>query len=294
MSRYNTMGDRLLLILVYLVSIMVVIVMLYPFWDQFVVALSTRQNALKPGFHLIPYPLDFNAYRDVLAAPEVWRGLRNTLFRVILGTAWGVFITALTAYPLSRDSFPYQRFFMLLIVFTMLFSGGLIPSYLLRKGLGLLNNPLVLVLPGLAAFNIIIMRNFYRALPRELTEAAQLDGATDWQIWWRVILPLSKPVLATVALFIAVAHWNAYFDALIYITDRDKYVLQVVLRRILLEGQVEMFVPGGIDTSGVTQAPAAESVKSALVMVSTLPIVLVYPFLQRYFIRGTLLGAVKS
>lgn len=279
---------------VYTFLVIVVVAMLYPFWDQLVLSMSTRVQALGGGLRLFPSPVTLDGYRYVLDSPEIWRAAFNTLQRVVLGTIWGVAITALTAYPLSRDDFPFRRVFTIMIVFTMLFSGGLIPDYLLRKELGLLNNPLVLILPGLTAFNIIIMRNFFRSLPPEVMEAAELDGANEWRIFRDMALPLSKPILATMALFIAVAHWNAYFDALIYITDRDKYVLQVILRRVLLESQLDMFIPAGTDLSGVAQPPTQETVKAALVMVTTLPVIVVYPFLQRFFIKGTLLGAVKE
>ena len=229
----------------------------------------------------------------MLSSTEVWNSGLNTIYRVVIGTIWGVFITALTAYPLSRRDFPLSGLFTGIILFTMLFSGGLIPSYLLRKSLGLLDKRLVLILPGIAAYNLIIMRNFFRSIPRELQEAAQLDGASDFEVFWRVVIPLSKPVLATIALWLAVEHWNAYFDALIYITDRSKFVLQVVLRRILLENQLEMFLPAGTDIF-VGQKPTEEVVKAALVMVSTVPIVLIYPFLQRYFIKGVMLGSLKG
>jgi putative aldouronate transport system permease protein len=292
MHRFDTRQDKVFMGIVYLVMIFVTVAMLYPFWDQVVLSMSDRAQALQRGVRWWPHTVTFDAYRYVLDSPEIWRAAFNSVQRVFLGTIWGVGITALTAYPLSRDDFPFRRVFTLMIVFTMLFSGGLIPDYLLRRELHLLNNPLVLILPGLTAFNIIIMRNFFRSLPQELMEAAELDGAGEWRVLRDIVLPLSKPILATMALFIAVAHWNAYFDALIYITDRDKYVLQVILRRVLLEGQGDMFVAG--PDSAYMVPPTAETVKAALVMVTTLPIILVYPFLQRYFIKGTLLGAVKE
>lgn len=294
MARYDTLRDRILMIGIYAFLVGMVFVMLYPFWDQLVLSMSSRTQALRGGLRLFPSPITLDGYRYVLESPEIWRAAYNTLQRVMFGTIWGVAITALTAYPLSRDEFPFRRVFTVMIVFTMLFSGGLIPDYLLRKELGLLNNPIVLILPGLTAFNIIIMRNFFRSLPQEVREAAELDGAGEWRVFRDIVLPLSKPILATMALFIAVAHWNAYFDALIYITDRDKYVLQVVLRRVLLESQIGMFIPTGTDLSGVVQPPTQETVKAALVMVTTLPVIVVYPFLQRFFIKGTLLGAVKE
>lgn len=294
MARYDTWRDKVLMGVIYLMLIGVTFIMLYPFWDQLVLSLSTRAQALEGGIRLVPAPVSWDAYREVLDSPELWQAARNTTLRVIAGTLFGVYITALTAYPLSRDEFPLRRFWTILIVFTMLFSGGLIPNYLLRKDLNLLDNPLVLILPGLSAFNVIILRNFFRSLPPELTEAAQLDGASAWQIWRQIVMPLSKPVLATIGLFIAVAHWNAYFDALIYITDPDLTVLQVVLRRVLLEDQLALMMGAGAVTIAEQQRPTPETVKAALVMVTTVPILLIYPFLQRYFIQGTLLGSVKE
>lgn len=292
MQRFDTRGDRIFMFCIYVALILMTLAMLYPFWDQVVLSVSDRSQALQRGIRWFPHTITWDAYRYVLDSPEIWRAALNSFQRVIFGTIWGVAITALTAYPLSRDDFPLRRVFTIMIVFTMLFSGGLIPDYLLRRELGLLNNPLVLILPGLTAFNIIIMRNFFRSLPQDLMEAAELDGAGEWQVLKDIVLPLSKPILATMALFIAVAHWNAYFDALIYITDRDKYVLQVILRRVLLEGQGDMFVSGP-EVANLAP-PTAETVKAALVMVTTLPIIVVYPFLQRFFIKGTLLGAVKE
>ncbi|MGH2557846.1 MAG: carbohydrate ABC transporter permease [Thermomicrobiales bacterium] len=294
MARYDTWRDKVLMGVIYLMLIGVTFIMLYPFWDQLVLSLSTRAQALQGGIRLLPSPITWDAYREVLDSPELWKAARNTALRVIAGTLFGVYITALTAYPLSRDEFPLRRFWTILIVFTMLFSGGLIPNYLLRKDLNLLDNPLVLILPGLSAFNVIILRNFFRSIPPDLTDAAQLDGASDWQIWRQIVMPLSKPVLATIGLFIAVAHWNAYFDALIYITDPDLTVLQVVLRRVLLEDQLALMMGTGPVTIAEQQRPTPETVKAALVMVTTIPILLIYPFLQRYFIQGTLLGSVKE
>lgn len=292
-ARFDTTGDRVLMVICYIIVTGVAVSMLYPFWDQLVMSFSTRAQALQGGFRWLPHPLTLEAYREVFESPPLWTAARNTLFRVVAGTAFGVFVTALISYPLSRDEFPLRRTWMVLIVFTMLFSGGLIPNYLLRKDLGLIDNPIVLILPGLAAFNIVLMVNFYRSLPPELIQAAQLDGASHMQVWWQIILPLSRPILATISLFIAVAHWNAYFDALIYITDPDKQVLQVLLRRVLLEDQLESIMPASATTT-TTDQPTPETVKAALVMVTTIPVLIIYPFLQRYFIRGTLLGAVKE
>ena len=224
-----------------------------------------------------------------------------TVGRVIVGTAWTLLVTALAAYPLSFQELPFRRLIMAYILFTMLFGGGLIPGYLLRKSLGLINRYAVMILPGVGAWNIIIMRNFFMSIPGEIQESAKLDGASELGVFWRIIMPLSKPVLATIALWSAVGHWNAYFDVLIYITDRLKYTLQIILRRVLLEGELgsmDMVGPGGVqqpeDVSRVREVPTSETLKAALLIVCTVPILLVYPFVQRYFVKGIMLGSVKG
>jgi putative aldouronate transport system permease protein len=181
-----------------------------------------------------------------------------------------------------------------LVLFTMLFNGGLIPSYLLMKSLKLLDTRWVLILPGaITAYNLIIMRNFLRSIPDSLEESAKIDGASDFYIWWKIVLPLSLPALSTISLWIAVHHWNSYFDALIYITDRSKYVLPVLLRRLLLESQLDMFLQGP-DLMDFQEKPTEETTKAAIIVISTLPIVAVYPFIQKHFTKGIMLGAVKG
>jgi putative aldouronate transport system permease protein len=176
----------------------------------------------------------------------------------------------------------------------MFFSGGLIPTYMWIRQLGLINNRLVLILPGIAAYYLIIMRNFFMGMPVELQEAAQIDGADDLTLWWKIVLPLSMPIIATIALWTAVNHWNAYFDALIYMTDKSKYVLQILLRRVLIDTDlINMGMqPGqGID---IAIRPTEETVKAALLIVTTVPILAVYPFAQKYFIKGILQGSIKG
>ena len=295
-EKYDTFLDKVFVLFVYIAMFFVLVIMIYPFWDQLVMSVSMRVAALRGGFRLWTWPLNFESYKAVFQSSHLFEAFLNTLHRVVLGTVFTLLVTSLISYPLSQDHFPFKRFFTGLILFTMLFSGGLIPSYLLRRDLGLLDKRLVLILPGIGAYNIIIMRNFFRSIPVEIQESARLDGASDFGIWSRIIMPLSKPVLATIALWTAVGHWNAYFDSLIYITDRSKEVLQVVLRRVLLEDElVSMGMQPGPELGLIMQKkPTNEMVKAALLMVTTLPIVMIYPFLQRYFIKGILLGAVKG
>ncbi len=295
-SIHDTLTDKILMVFVYILLVLLLITMIYPFWDQLIMSLSTRDASLRGGFRLWTWPISWAGYRVVLQSKELGIAFLNTIFRVVAGTLWTVFITALTAYPLSRDDFPMRGLFTGLILFTMWFGGGLIPGYLLRKSLGLLDKRLVLILPGIGAYNIIIMRSFFRSIPREMQEAAQLDGASDFALWLRVIMPLSKPVLATIALWSAVGHWNAYFDVLIYITDRTKYTLQIILRRALLESEMAAMgmEPGPEFYDPNVQRPTEPTVKAALLMVTTVPVLLVYPFLQRYFIKGIMLGSLKG
>jgi putative aldouronate transport system permease protein len=294
-TKHDVLLDKILVGLIHVAMVSLLIVMIYPFWDQFIMSISMRTAALRGGFRLWTWPINLEGYRVVFKSKEILTGAMNTLYRVILGTIWTVFFTALTSYPLSRDDFPLKGLFTGVVLFTMLFSGGLIPSYLLRRDLGLIDKRLVFILPGVGAYNIIIMRNFFRSIPAEIQESAKLDGASDLQVWARIIMPLSKPVLATIALWTAVGHWNAYFDSLIYITDRSKYVLQVILRRVLLEDElISMGMQPGPEYGVLMTKPTQETVKAALLMATTLPIVFVYPFLQRYFIKGIMLGAVKG
>jgi putative aldouronate transport system permease protein len=195
------------------------------------------------------------------------------------------------AYVLSKPYFPHRNMWTFFIVFTMFFSGGLIPSYLLNKNLGLMNNFLVLILPGLvSAYNLVIMRNFFQSLPEEIEESAMLDGAGRLRIFWSIVLPMSKPILATVGLWLAVGHWNSWYDVLIYITDETKFTLQIVLRRILLTGSQEI-----MEFSATTsEMISSEGLKAATIYVATLPILCVYPFLQKYFVKGINMGSLKG
>lgn len=291
---HDTVGDRILVLICYILVVLLCIVMLYPFWDQFVMSVSTRQAALIGGFRLWTWPLSDSGYKFVLSSRELGLAALNTLFRVSVGTVWSVVVTALTAYPLSRKDLPFKTALTGFFIFTMFFSGGLIPTYIWIKQLGLINNRLVLILPGIAAYYLVIMRNFFMGMPPELTEAAQIDGADDLTLWWQIVMPLSLPIIATIALWTAVNHWNAYFDALIYMTDRSKYVLQILLRRVLIDTDlINMGMqPGqGMD---INIRPTEETVKAALLIVTTVPILAVYPFAQKYFIRGILQGSIKG
>ena len=293
--RSSSMSDRFLTVFCYVFLTLIIVITLYPFWEQLVISISPREEALAAGPHLFTLAPDFSAYKKILNSTEVWRSFGNSTQRVILAVIISVPLTSLTAYPLSKSYFPLGKLFTALILFTMLFSGGLIPTYLLMKNLHLIDKIWVLILPNaVTAYNLIIVRNFMKSLPQSLEESARLDGANDFVIWRKIVLPLSLPVMATIALWVAVGNWNAYFDALIYINDRDKFVLPVILRRILIENQLDMFIGENPDSVGMVMPTTEESKKAALVMISILPIAMFYPFLQKYFSKGIMLGAVKG
>lgn len=245
------------------------------------------------GLLLRPLGFTLEAYIRVFDNPMILTGYRNTLFYVVGGTALNLLMTMLAAYALSRRNVMFRRPLMLLIVFTMFFSGGLIPTFLLvGRTLNLMDTPWALILPGaIHTVNLIIMRTAFEGIPYELEEAARIDGANDFTILFRVALPLSMPVVAVMILFYAVGHWNAFFSAMVYLRTRDLYPLQLILREILISNSTEMMT-AGVASGDVM--PIGETIKYATIVVATVPILFVYPFLQRYFVKGVMIGAIKE
>ncbi|MCU6712287.1 carbohydrate ABC transporter permease [Paenibacillus sp. J5C_2022] len=239
-------------------------------------------------------PLGFSleTYAAVFSNPMILLGYRNTLTIVIVGVSLNLLLTSFAAYALSRKSLRYRRQIMLFIVFTMFFGGGLIPFYLLVRSLGITDTLWALILPtAVSAFNLIIMRTSFEAVPDALEESAKMDGANDFVILFRIFLPLCKPVLAVVALYYGVSHWNSWFNAMIFIQDRSLYPLQLILREILIIGDANSMAEGASQDEIVI---LGETLKYATIMVATIPILLVYPFLQKYFVKGALIGAIKG
>jgi putative aldouronate transport system permease protein len=229
----------------------------------------------------------------VLANPDIVSGFANSVLRTVSGTALTLFFTCLTAYPLARKELPYRGPLLFLILFTMIFSGGIVPNYLLIKNIGLIDSIWALILPHmLTAFNVIVMKNFFQSIPESLAESAKIDGASEINILARIYVPLSKPVLATVGLWTAVSHWNQWFDAMLYITSDENQVLQTFLQRIVIESSVEMIEQGLVDPNVTQFTP--ETIKAATVVVTVLPMLLIYPFVQKYFVKGIMLGGVKE
>lgn len=276
----------------YIVLVVLALVTFYPFLYVVVTSLSSPEQANQLGLHLFPTSPTLDSYAQMLSTPGLLTSYVNTVFRTVLGTAINVLLMAMVAYPLARRTFPHRKLWTFLLVFSMLFSGGLIPTYLLVKDLHLLNSIWALVLPtAVQGFIVIILRNFFQSIPKEIIESAKVDGASEWRILFRIVMPLSLPVLAVVGLWCAVAHWNAWFDALIYINDPDKQVVQVLLRQTVLT----QTTPIGLESLNTErQETTPATLQSAMITFVMLPILLLYPLVQRYFVKGIMLGSVKG
>ena len=279
--------DRIFYLILNVFMFFIIFIMLYPFLYLFAASLSSSSIM---RLSLIPVNPTAAAYQKVIQNQYIWNGFATTLNRLLLGTSLTLAFTIATAYPMSKSYFPHRTFWTGILVFTMFFSGGLIPSYLLVRSLGIYNTIWSLVLPGLiSTYNMIIMRNFFMNIPAEMEESAKIDGANDIVVLIRIVAPVSGPIIATVTLWTMVGHWNAWFDCLIYIGDMSRHVLQLVLRRLVIEGRILAQTAG--EDLGLGNP---ESVKAATVLVGTAPIIIVYPFLQKYFVKGIMIGSLKG
>lgn len=291
----ESFGDKLLDFLIHALLVLVLIAVLYPLLFVLVASISDPAKVLGGEVWLWPEGLTLRGYEKVFQNNDILQGYANTLLYTVVGTAINLIMTILAAYPLSRKDFVGRGFFTALFVFTMFFSGGLIPTYLLVKSLGMVNTMWALIIPNaIAIWNVIIMRTFFQqSIPPEIQESAQIDGCSNIQILLRMVLPLSLPILAVMTLFYSVAHWNSFFSALIYLTDRSKYPLQLVLREILIQSNLKDMVETS-EESLAKSVMEGESIKYAVVIIANLPVLLLYPFLQRYFVKGLVIGAVKG
>ncbi|MNI22230.1 L-arabinose transport system permease protein AraQ [compost metagenome] len=272
-----------------------VLIVVYPLYFVLIASFSNPQLVLNGDIWLWPREITWRGYEKLFQNQEIMQGYGNTILYTVSGTALNVALTIAAAFPLSRRNFIGRHWIAGFMVFTMFFSGGLIPTYLMIKQLGLLNTYWVMILPSaVSVWNIMLMRTFFQSgLPFELQEAAAIDGCSNLRILWRIILPLSAPILAVMVLFYSVGHWNAYFNALIYLSDRDKYPLQLILREILVQGETKDMVDvseGSLSNSVLD----VESIRYAIVIVANLPVLILYPFLQKYFNKGVMIGALKG
>ena len=290
----ESIGDRIFLLFVYLFLLFVLLIVLYPL--IYVVSSSFSSPAAVSSGKVWLYPVDFSlrGYQVAFGNPQIITGYANSLYYTIFGTLISVTLTVLVAYPLSRRTLFGRDAIMIFIVFTMIFYGGLIPTYLVVKNLGMIDTRWALLIPqAIAAWQVIIARTFFQvSIPEELAEAAELDGCSDLRFLWSVVLPLSKPILAVLVLMYAVGQWNAYFDALLYLKSAALHPLQLVLRSILI---LNTTTSGSMEASVmVERQQMADLLKYSLIVVGSLPVLLIYPFAQRYFVKGMLIGSVKG
>jgi len=267
-------------------------VMLLPFVNVVATSFSSAQDVIQGGFVLFPRNPTLESYRVLLSGGTVMRSLQVSILLTLFGTATQMVFTTALAYGLSKPGVPGSKFFLWVVLGAFLFGPGLIPSYLLVKELGMIDTYASLVVPGLiGAWNLIILRNFFQNLPQDLLDAARIDGASDLGVLWHIVLPLSKAVLAVVALFYGVAMWNTFFNAILYLNDATKWPIQVVLRQYVLE---QTNITSAADFPPGKPPPPGESIQMAMVVIATVPILIVYPFLQKYFTKGVITGALKG
>lgn len=287
-------SDRIFRIIVIVLCIAILALILYPLWFVVIASISNSDMVNQGKIVFWPKDIRFYGFQQVLKDARIWTGYRNTIFYVVIGTLANLIVTLPAAYALSRKEFRPRNGIMFYFVFTMYFSGGLVPTYMQVNSMGLINSPWILVVMVLVnTYNLIIARTFIEnTIPTELYESATLDGASHFRIFMSIVLPLSKAIIAVEMLYYAVFHWNDYFNALIYTSNTAIQPLQMVLRRILLLN--EAFASGNGGVQGGYAQSSADQVKYAVIIVSTLPILCVYPFLQKYFEKGVMIGAVKG
>ena len=293
MSIRETKGDQTFLIFIHILMVIICFLMLYPIF--FVLGrsfMSEVERAVRP-LALIPKDISLTAYEFIfMRGSYIANAYKITIIRTVVGSLSSLFFSTLFAYVLSRREYPLKTPLTLMVIFTMWFNGGLIPTFLLVRALGLTNNFLVYILPGLiSAWNMLILRNFIMAIPDTIFESARIDGAHDWTIFIRIVLPLSTAALATIGLFYAVSQWNAWFDAMIYNSRRELWPMQLFLREIVRNAQAIALTDGSMLPDLL---PPAESVQMATIVVATVPILCLYPFLQKYFVKGVMVGSLKG
>ena len=289
----ETMEDRVFNVVVSIIAFMAAALTLYPLIYVLSASISDPYDIIAGRVWLYPININFEGYRTVMQNDRIWRGFYNSVIITGGGTLINLFVTIIAAYPLSRRDLKIRKPILFMFTFTILFSGGMIPTYLLIRDLGLLNSRWSLILPGaMSVFNFMIVRTFFmNTLPGELLESAKMDGCSDFRFLWSIALPLSTAVIAVISLYYAVAHWNAFFNAILYIRDQRLHPLQVVLREILILNMTEQL------TEGTTRSETmylAEQMKYSLIVLSSIPLLAAYPFVQRYFVRGVMIGAIKG
>ncbi|GIP37780.1 ABC transporter permease [Paenibacillus sp. J31TS4] len=290
----ESLGERIFTVCVYILFTLLGIATLFPFLNIIAKSLSSEAAVISGMVTLYPIDFQIGTYQWVLGNKQFLNSFKITVFITVVGTFCSLLMTVLSAYPLSKTYLSGRKSFLLIFIFTMLFNGGLIPTYLLMQKLGLVNTVWSLFVPGMiSVFNMLIVKNYFEGLPDSLEESAKLDGASNVRILFSIMLPLSMPVMATIGLFYAVTLWNSYFNALVYVTDPALKPLQLYLKELIASTSEVMKLAGEIDINNdLNKAP--EAVQAASIITATVPILCVYPFLQKHFVKGVLVGSVKG
>ncbi|MFV0503465.1 MAG: carbohydrate ABC transporter permease [Lachnospirales bacterium] len=295
MQGKESKSDKIFLFFIYLTCAIMIFIVAYPLYFVLIASFSSPEAVVTGEVVWRPIGFNFESYKLILDESKIWIGYKNTIIYTVVGTILNVFLTTLAAYPLSRKNMPCRTLFTFIIAFTMLFSGGMIPIYLVVKSLGLTDTIWAMVIPNaIATYNLLVMKSYFQnSIPEELIEAGEIDGCNEFRTLKDVVLPLSKPIMAVILLFYAVGHWNAYFNALIYLREQSLYPLQVILREILLQNDIS--AAGGLDTTGMYEKMMqGESMKYSIILISSLPVMLLYPLVQKHFVKGVMVGAIKG
>ena len=291
----RTTGEKIFNVFNYIILTLFALTTIYPFLYTLTISVSTPAEATTVGLHILPNfkALSLDAYRYVMDDNILWLAYRNTIARTIIGTVLALLVTCFYGYALSRPNIPFKKFFSSYIMFTMLFSAGQVPAFLNLNDLGLLDTFWVYILPMLiGAYNVIVAKSFFASLPESLNESARIDGAGEFRILFSIVVPLSKPIIMTLALWIGVMHWNSWLDSMLYVTDQSKIVLQRYLQRIVGSAANQLTTSVAVQESDM--GIVGETIQSASIMVSIIPVLAAYPFVQKYFVKGVTLGAVKG
>lgn len=296
----DTRADKIFLVFVYFFLAIALLIVLYPLIYIVSASISNPHLVNSGEMWLLPKGVTFEGYRTLLGNSSIWRGYLNTIYYTVLGTSINLLVTLPCAYALSRDDFYGSRAFTNFMLVTMFLSGGMIPSYLLIRSLGMLNTVWALVIPGaVSVYNVVVTRTFFQTtIPREMEEAAIVDGCSDFRLFMQIVLPLSTPIIAVMALFYGVGHWNSFFSALIYLSDKSMYPLQMILREILILQDMSSNTVSNVTSEMASmlysKQQLAEVIKYGVMIVSSLPVIIVYPFLQKYFVKGMMVGSIKG
>jgi len=279
-----------------IIMILLFFIFTWPLWFVFIASVSDPAAVWKGKVLLFPVGFNLNAYKEILKYDSIWIGYRNTILYTVLGTIINLIMTICAAYPLSRKDFVPRNFFMIMFMITMYFSGGLIPTYLVVNKLHMVNTIWAMMIPGaVSIFNVIITRTYFiNSIPSSLQEAAELDGANSLQFLLKIVLPLSKPILAVIALYYGVGHWNDFFSALIYLNNKNLFPLQSFLRDLLVQNNFNLDMTGLDATQAALKSQLAQTMKYGVIVVASVPVLCIYPFAQKYFVKGIMIGSIKG